>query len=59
MKSWLREAVVTVATSVFVAGPLAAITLVALPASWHSPVVLWGILITVLIVVAGLRQRRR
>ena len=59
MKPSLREAVVTVATSVFVAGPLAATTLVALPASWRSPLVLWGILITVLIVVAGLRQRRR
>ena len=59
MKSWLREAVVTVATSVFVAGPLAAIALVAMPPSWRSPLVLWGILITVLIIVAGLRRRRR
>ena len=59
MRSWLREAIVTVATSVFVAGPLAATALVAMPASWHSPLVLWGILITVLIIVAGLRRRRR
>jgi len=59
MLPWLREVVVTVATSVFVAGPLAATAVVAMPASWHSPLVLWGILITVLIIVAGLRRRRR
>jgi membrane protein implicated in regulation of membrane protease activity len=58
MSPWLREAVVTVATSVFVAGPLAAIALVAMPPSWRSPLVLWGILITVLLVV-GRRRRRR
>jgi hypothetical protein len=59
MSPWLREAVVTVATSVFVAGPLAAIALVAMPPSWRSPLVLWGILITVLLVVAGRGRGRR
>jgi type VI protein secretion system component VasK len=59
MSGWLREAVVTVAMSVFVAGPLAAMALVAMPGSWRSPLVLWGILTTVLVVVAGLRRRRR
>jgi len=59
MSAWLREGLVTVATSVLVAGPLAAMALVAMPGSWRSPLVLWGILTTVVIIVAGLRRRRR
>jgi hypothetical protein len=59
MSAWLREGLITVATSVLVAGPLAAMALVLMPGSWRSPLVLWGILTTVLVVVAGLRRRRR
>jgi hypothetical protein len=59
MNPGLREAIVTLVTAVFVAGPLAAIALVATPAPWRGPGVLWGILVTVLIVVAGLRWRQR
>jgi len=59
MTRWLREIAITVTASVFVAGPVAAIVLVAMPAAWHGPLVLWTVLIAALVGVAALRRIRR
>jgi hypothetical protein len=55
----LREAVVIAAVTVAVAGPIAAAALPLAPASWRSPAMLWGILLSSLGVVAAVRARRR
>jgi hypothetical protein len=57
MRAWLREAAVTVAAAVFMAGAVSAAALPLLPVAWRRPVVVWGILLASLVLMAGLRRR--
>jgi len=57
MPAWLREAAVTVAAAVFMAGAVSAAALPLLPVAWRRPVVVWGILLASLVLMAGLRRR--
>jgi len=58
MLTWLREALVTVGVAVFVAGPVAAVTVPLLPEGWRRPPLVWGILLGAVALVAGFRRRR-
>jgi uncharacterized protein YaaW (UPF0174 family) len=57
MRGVLREALVTVAAAVCLAGPVVAIVLPLSPAAWRRPATGWGILLGAAAAVAWLRRR--
>lgn len=59
MHSWLRETVVTIAIGVILAGPVSALMLVALPAAWRRPSMVWAVVLVSVAVVSVLRNRQR
>jgi hypothetical protein len=58
MRALLRETAVTVAAGVCLAGPIAATVVSLSPLAWRRPPLVWGILLCVMAVVAGLRRHR-
>ena len=58
MRPLLREAIVTVAAAVALAGPVAAIVIPFLPAAWRRPPLAWGILLGAGAILAWCRRRR-
>jgi hypothetical protein len=59
MRTWMREAVVTVVAGTALAGPAAALGLSLAPEPWRGPRVVWAILGACVALVAVLRRRRR
>jgi len=59
MRTHLREALVTAAVAVCLAGPVTATVLPLAPADWRRPPLVWGILLAALALVAGYRRSRR
>ncbi|MFO7691590.1 MAG: hypothetical protein R6V57_00770 [Vicinamibacterales bacterium] len=58
MRTHLREALVTAAIAVCLAGPVTASVLPLAPEAWRRPPLVWGILLAALAFVAGYRRRR-
>ena len=52
-----KEAIVTVAAGVCLAGPVAAVVVPLLPPAWRRPAVAWAILLGSIVLVAGVRRR--
>ena len=59
MRTPLREALVTAAVAVCLAGPVTATVLPLTPEAWRRPPLVWGILLATVVLVAGFRRRRR
>ena len=59
MRTHLREALVTAAVAVCLAGPVTATVLPLAPQAWRRPPLVWGILLAAVAVVAGFRRLRR
>lgn len=59
MRTHLREALVTAALAVCLAGPVIATVLPLVPDAWRRPPLVWGILLAALALVAGYRRSRR
>lgn len=55
----LREALVTLAAALLLAGAVSAAALPLLPQAWRGPAVPWGTLLGSVLVVALLRRRGR
>lgn len=55
----LRDALVTVAAGILVAGAASGVVLPLIPEAWRSPAVPWGILLGSMLAVALLRRPGR
>jgi hypothetical protein len=58
MSRLLRHNIVTLALSLLLAGPLAALALTLLPAGWRVAAVPWGVSALALLIAVGIRGLR-
>jgi len=59
MRQFVREALVTAAAAVCLAGPVAAVVISLSPQAWRGPALTWAILLGSVALVARLRRLRR